>query len=326
MVKIVEAFAPSNIALCKYWGKRNNKLNLPVNSSLSISLGHKGTVTKGSIIDGNVNQIILNNIFITEQNNFYKKIVNFLNLLKIEYKLIPPETYLKIVTNSNIPIAAGLASSASGFAALVKALDKLFNWNLSLKKLSMLARLGSGSASRSLWHGFVKWHAGSKEDGTDSFAEPLNILWPNLCIGLLILDQQEKYISSREAMQITVDTSPLYNGWPKIAAKDFNTLELAIENQDFCLLGATAEANALAMHAMMLSARPAIMYSNSDTINNIRTIWELRYKYNINIYFTQDAGSNLKLLFLYEDFLKIKEYFPNIDLIRPFVNNEYKHE
>ena len=62
MVKIVEAFAPSNIALCKYWGKRNNKLNLPVNSSLSISLGYKGTVTKGSIIDGNVNQIILNNI------------------------------------------------------------------------------------------------------------------------------------------------------------------------------------------------------------------------------------------------------------------------
>lgn len=326
MVKIVEAFAPSNIALCKYWGKRNNKLNLPVNSSLSISLGYKGTVTKGSIIDGNVNQIILNNLLITEQNNFYKKIVNFLNLLKIEYKLIPPETYLKIVTNSNIPIAAGLASSASGFAALVKALEKLFNWNLSLKKLSILARLGSGSASRSLWHGFVKWHVGSKEDGTDSFAEPLNVLWPNLCIGLLILDQKEKYISSREAMQVTIDTSPLYSEWPKIAAKDLNTLEFAIKNQDFCLLGATAEANALAMHSMMLSARPAIMYSNSDTINNIRIIWELRYKHNINIYFTQDAGPNLKLLFLYEDFLKIKEYFPNIELIRPFMNNEYKHE
>jgi len=316
MVRVGKAFAPSNIALCKYWGKRDANLNLPVNSSLSISLGNKGAVTKVSV--NNIDQVILNNNLISEQNNFYKKIVSFLNLLRDQNVLINKKMFFKIDTNSNLPIAAGLASSASGFAALVKALDQLFDWNLSLKQLSILARLGSGSASRSLWNGFVKWHAGIKEDGTDSFAEPIDLVWPELCVGLLVVDNQEKYISSREAMQISVKTSPLYYAWQQLATKDLNTLETSIKTKNFSLFGATAEANALAMHAIMLSSRPAIIYSNSNTISNIKKIWKLRHHDNINLYFTQDAGPNLKLLFLYKDFAIVKEAFPELELIRPF--------
>lgn len=318
MINTATAFAPSNIALCKYWGKRDQKLNLPVNSSLSISLGQKGTVTTLSITNDDKHQIILNNNIVAEQSDFYKRIIIFLNLLINKYQLMLNNVYLKIEIISNIPIAAGLASSASGFAALVKALNQLFNWNLSLQELSILARLGSGSACRSLWPGFVKWHAGSKTDGTDSFGEPLDVFWPELTVGLLVLDQKQKYISSREAMQITLDSSPFYKEWPAIAAKDLYNLDVAIKNKDFCLLGYTAEANALAMHSLMLSARPAIMYSNADTINTINKIWELRYFNNINVYFTQDAGANLKLLFLEPDYLKIKELLPNIELIKPF--------
>jgi len=236
---------------------------------------------------------------------------------------MPNNIYLKIDIISNIPIAAGLASSASGFASLVKALDKLFAWNLSLKELSILARLDSGSACRSIWHGFVKWYAGSQLDGTDSFGEPLDVFWPELCIGLLILDKQQKYISSREAMQITLDSSPFYKEWPKIAAKDLYNLEKAIKSKDFNLLGYTAEANALAMHSLMLSSRPAIIYSSAETINNINKIWELRYFNNINAYFTQDAGANLKILFLESNYLKIKEVLPNMKLIKPF-EEKYK--
>jgi diphosphomevalonate decarboxylase len=316
MVRVGKAFAPSNIALCKYWGKRDANLNLPVNSSLSISLGNKGAVTKVSV--NNIDQVILNNNLISEQNNFYKKIVSFLNLLRDQNVLINKKMFFKIDTNSNLPIAAGLASSASGFAALVKALDQLFDWNLSLKQLSILARLGSGSASRSLWNGFVKWHAGIKEDGTDSFAEPIDLVWPELCVGLLVVDNQEKYISSREAMQISVKTSPLYYAWQQLATKDLNTLETSIKTKNFSLFGATAEANALAMHAIMLSSRPAIIYSNSNTISNIKKIWKLRHHDNINLYFTQDAGPNLKLLFLYKDFAIVKEAFSELELIRPF--------
>lgn len=310
------AFAPSNIALCKYWGKRSVELNLPVNSSLSISLGNKGASTKVSLIDSNLDVVILNNNQIDTQNNFYKKIVKFLDLFREQ--LPNKDTSFKIDTYSNIPIAAGLASSACGFAALIKALDQLFGWDLPAKNLSILARLGSGSACRSLFHGFVKWHSGVDEDGIDSFAESLDLDWPDFCVGLLILDQKEKYLSSRDAMKLSVETSPLYAAWKGLSIRDLDTIESAIKNKDFPLLGQTAEANALAMHAVMLSTRPAVMYSNSDTINNIQKIWQLRREHNIELYFTQDAGPNLKLLFLSKDIARVKEFFPNVEIIEPF--------
>lgn len=310
------AFAPSNIALCKYWGKRSLELNLPINSSLSISLANKGTTTKVSLINCDTDVVILNNNQVDNNSNFYKKIVKFLDLFKDQ--LPNNKTAFRVVTSSNIPIAAGLASSACGFAALVKALDQLFNWNLPVKELSILARLGSGSACRSLFDGFVKWHAGIKLDGSDSFAERLNVSWPEFCIGLLIFDQKEKYLSSRDAMLLSVETSPLYAVWPDLADQDLTTIESAINNQDFVLLGQTAEANALAMHSVMLSARPAIMYSNSETINNIQKIWDIRRKHNLELYFTQDAGSNLKLLFLSKDIAIIEQLFPKVEIIQPF--------
>ena len=310
------AFASSNIALCKYWGKRSLDLNLPINSSLSISLANKGATTKVSLINSDTDVVILNSNQVDNNSNFYKKIVKFLDLFKDQ--LPNNKTTFRVVTSSNIPIAAGLASSACGFAALVKALDQLFNWNLSLKELSILARLGSGSACRSLFDGFVKWHAGIQADGSDSFAERLNVSWPEFCIGLLIFDQKEKYLSSREAMLLSVETSPLYAVWPDLANQDLTVIESAINNQDFVLLGQTAEANALAMHSVMLSARPAIMYSNSETINNIEKIWNTRRKHNLELYFTQDAGPNLKLLFLAKDIALIKQFFPEVEIIQPF--------
>lgn len=310
------AFASSNIALCKYWGKRSLDLNLPINSSLSISLANKGATTKVSLINSDTDVVILNSNQVDNNSNFYKKIVQFLDLFKDQ--LPNNKTAFRVVTSSNIPIAAGLASSACGFAALVKALDQLFNWNLSLKELSILARLGSGSACRSLFDGFVKWHAGIQADGSDSFAERLNVSWPEFCIGLLIFDQKEKYLSSREAMLLSVETSPLYAVWPDLANQDLTVIESAINNQDFVLLGQTAEANALAMHSVMLSARPAIMYSNSETINNIEKIWNTRRKHNLELYFTQDAGPNLKLLFLAKDIALIKQFFPEVEIIQPF--------
>ena len=184
------AFAPSNIALCKYWGKRSVELNLPVNSSLSISLGNKGAFTKVSLINHRQDLVLVNNHPTDPKDQFYVKLVKFLDLFREQ--LPDQHTAFKVDTYANIPIAAGLASSACGFAALVKALDQLFGWNYSLKQLSILARLGSGSACRSIFNGFVKWHKGILADGTDSFAEPLEQSWTDLCIGLLIVSQHEK--------------------------------------------------------------------------------------------------------------------------------------
>ncbi|MGI9214685.1 MAG: diphosphomevalonate decarboxylase, partial [Gammaproteobacteria bacterium] len=285
------AFAPSNIALCKYWGKRSVELNLPVNSSLSISLGNKGAFTKVSLINHRQDLVLVNNHPTDPKDQFYVKLVKFLDLFREQ--LPDQHTAFKVDTYANIPIAAGLASSACGFAALVKALDQLFGWNYSLKQLSILARLGSGSACRSIFNGFVKWHKGILADGTDSFAEPLEQSWTDLCIGLLIVSSEKKYIISRDAMLLSVATSPLYASWEELASKDLALLENAINNQDFELFGTTLEANALAMHSIMLSSRPSIMYSNADTILNIKKIWQLRKERKLSLYFTQDAGPNL---------------------------------
>ena len=179
------AFAPTNNALCKYWGKRNQELNLPVTSSLSISLGEKGATTTLTVNNQSHDNIILNQKKVELTTTFAQRLIQFLDLFRRDY-------FFDINIQTNIPIAAGLASSACGFAALVQALNQLFGWELSPIELSILARLGSGSASRSIWQGFVEWHAGVRKDGMDSYAECLEKKWPELCIGLLLLDSNEK--------------------------------------------------------------------------------------------------------------------------------------
>jgi diphosphomevalonate decarboxylase len=307
--KYGEAFAPANIALCKYWGKRDTELNLPVTSSLSISLGDKGAQTRIALSNDDGDQIKLNGNIVAPDTEFARRIINFLNLFRNETNL-----YFVVDTKSNIPIEAGLASSAAGFAALIQALDQLFGWQLDKTQLSILARLGSGSACRSLWQGFVKWHAGTTQDGMDSFAESLSYTWDNLCVGLLTVSTKPKHISSREAMQRTVATSRYYKLWPDQVENDLRNLITAIKTHNFTLLGETAEANAIAMHALALTSNPAILYSTSTTITMIEKIWRRRAS-GLNIYFTQDAGPNLILLFLQQDVDKIKHEFPELEVI-----------
>nr|WP_244668482.1 hypothetical protein [Candidatus Liberibacter africanus] len=116
------AFLPSNIALCKYWGKRDSKLNLPFNNSLSLSLGCLGTTTHITVIDSDADCIILNGQKISPQSSFFNRITQFCDLFR-QFK----ESYFLIETSNNIPTKAGLASSASGFAALTLALFRIYS-------------------------------------------------------------------------------------------------------------------------------------------------------------------------------------------------------
>lgn len=185
------------------------------------------------------------------------------------------------------------------------------------KDLSILARLGSGSAARSLWHGFVEWQAGQADDGMDSYGEYLKSEWKNLRVGLHLLSTQEKPLSSREAMQRTVKTSHLYQAWPKQVEYDLTEIKSAILTKDFEKLGCRAEANALAMHATMWSSWPPVVYALPETLQAMQTVWQLRAA-GTPVYFTQDAGPNLKLLFLAESTEKIKSSFPSLEICIPF--------
>lgn len=305
-------YAPTNIALCKYWGKRDTELNLPVTSSLSIALPDKGSMTTLSFNQGSVDTVSLNGQEVPADSQFVKRIVQFLDLFRIQD---PWSLHLDI--KMNLPVAAGLASSACGFASIVCALNDLFQWQLTQRDMSILARLGSGSAARSLWNGFVIWHEGMREDGMDSVGEPIECEWSSLRIGILSIADQEKPISSRDAMLRTVNSSSLYNCWPRKVSQDLAIFKQALKTKNFSLLAGTAESNALAMHATMLSSWPPICYFLPETLVAMQQVWALRHD-GCEVYFTEDAGPNLKLLFQEADTALLQKTFPNLEVISVF--------
>lgn len=286
------ARAHTNIALIKYWGKRDESLFLPMNSSLSITLDKFFTTTTVyfcSCLSEDV--FILNNQIASEKE--VVKITRFLDRIR---EISEIGAHAMVHSINNVPTAAGFASSASGFAALTAAATKALGLNLDSNTLSRLARQGSGSACRSIHGGFVEWQKGEKEDGTDSFAKPIisEKEW-DLSILSVLLTSEPKMITSREGMKRTVETSPFYSGWLAGVEQDFRTAKEAIRTRDFEKLGCVVEANALKMHATTLGANPPFTYWNSATIDVIQEVQHLR-SLGLQAYFTIDAGPNVKVL------------------------------
>ncbi|NLM35258.1 MAG: diphosphomevalonate decarboxylase [Clostridiales bacterium] len=291
------AKANTNIALIKYWGKRDENLFLPMNSSLSITLDRFYTVTTVEFQEKlEKDQFFLNGKPASdkEANNVYSFLDKIRNRFSVNLHAI-------VSSENKVPTAAGLASSASGFAALVAAATKALKLDIEERELSILARQGSGSACRSVYGGFVEWQKGKREDGKDSFA--IQLLPENqwqLSILSVMVNSKEKKVSSREAMKRTVEKSPFYLGWLQGVERDLDLAKKAIEVRDFQALGEVMEANALKMHGTMLGAEPPILYWESGTLEVIKQVQELRLS-GINAYFTIDAGPNVKVLCLPED-------------------------
>jgi len=308
-----EHFAPSNIALCKYWGKRDSELNLPVNASLSVSLDQLGSRTRVEPIEADSDDVWLNGVRQAADSRFARRVSAFIDLFRSRH----PELAFRVDTGNNIPTAAGLASSASGFAALTKAMNDAFGLGLSSTEQSVVARLGSGSACRSLFDGFVEWRMGVRADGLDSHGVALEQRWPGLCIGLLKVDESEKSVDSRAGMQRTKETAHLYQSWPLQAAADMSKLQQAIETRDFALLGSVAEQNALSMHATMIASWPPLLYWQPDSVAAMQKVWRLRAE-GLALYFTMDAGPNLKLLFESASRTALETHFPGLEIVQPF--------
>lgn len=304
-----EQFAPVNIALGKYWGKRHFSGNLPTNDSLSITLPEHGSSTSITVSD--CDQVQLNSNAVAASDKFHQRLFSFLDAIDCQ------RPKLRVSTQNNIATAAGLASSASGFAALIGALDQLCNWQLSQREWSILARIGSGSACRSIANGFVRWHRGERADGLDSFAQPINTPLPGLAVGLLTLTTAEKAIGSTQGMQQTLDTCPLFKAWPEFANQSVERLALSIAQQNISALLAEAEHNAMTMHATMIATQPSILYWQPESVAVIQKVRALRAQ-GLQLYLTMDAGPNVKLLFHQQDSQDVLAYFPTAEVILPF--------
>src|SRR5690625_311208 len=306
------ARANSNIALIKYWGKRNEEIILPTNNSLSVTLDGLYTETTVEFDEQlTKDQITLNNEVVTGVP--YERVTKFLNLFRTYTG--KEDLYAKIDSVNHVPTAAGFASSASGFAALAAATAEALQLDLSDTQLSKFTRQGSGSACRSIYGGFVEWEKGEKEDGSDSYAVQIapQSHW-DLRVAAVVLTAQEKDVSSRDGMKLTVDTSVFYDGWLKSIPKDLQEIKAGINARDFEKVGSIAEANCLRMHATTLGAYPPFTYWQDSTLTVMQRVQQLR-KEQVPAYFTIDAGPNVKVLYLPEDEEKVLQAMQEIDAV-----------
>lgn len=274
------AHAHPNIALIKYWGKAAGTGNVPAVPSLSVTLDTLTTTT--TVCESDVDRIRLNGRDVVDA-----KISGCLHDLRQRYG-IPP---VAVTTDNDFPTAAGLASSASGFAALVTAIDGAFGLNLDAETRSVRAREASASAARSMYGGFVTL------DGPDWQARALldAAAWP-MKVVIAITDAAAKAVPSSAGMRESAQ-SPYFRGWVTSARDDFSAAVDAVGARDFTALALLAEQSCLKMHGLMLATGPGLLYWNAATVACLHRIRALRED-GVDVFFTVDAGPQVKAVCL----------------------------
>ena len=325
------AIAHSNIALIKYWGRWNKappELNIPSNDSVSITkYGFSGNThlqTHTTIEfseDFKEDKAILNNNLLKGRD--MEKVLKITNplrkLKKIDYKF-------KMMSFNDFPTQAGLASSAAGFAALTIASTKALNLDMTQEELSTFARLGSGSAARSIHGGFVYWHRGISHE--TSYAEQIckaNDFDINAIIA--IIDKGKKDVTS-DAGHESANTSIFNAIRVEKSHEQAEEIKRAILDDDFKKVGAIAEKNCIYMHAVMMTSKPALFYWNPLTLRVIKKVLQIRKSAKLDCFFTIDAGPNVHCLCRPEIIEYVQNMLENIEgiketiLVRP-ANDSY---
>lgn len=282
------AVAHPNIALIKYWGKSDIDRNIPAVGSLSITLDGLTTTTTVSFgADLEEDEFLLGGEAAPEMAG---RVTRCLDLLRGR---VGVQTRARVESDNDFPTAAGLASSASGFAALVTAADAALGADIPRVELAEMARRASGSAARSIFGGFVELRLtpdGPNPTETRQILEPSG--WP-LQVVVAVTETGPKEVGSTEGMVLTEQTSPFYSGWVSSSEEDLAAARRAIERRDFEALADVSESSCLKMHAAMMTARPGLVYWNGATVDCIRRVRDLRSD-GVPVFFTVDAGPQVK--------------------------------
>ncbi|HET7306525.1 MAG TPA: diphosphomevalonate decarboxylase [Gammaproteobacteria bacterium] len=288
------AQAQPNIALIKYWGKRDIALNLPAAGSLSITLESLWTRT-GVAFDPTLDRDRLN-LNGAEDAAQAGRASACLDLLRARAGV---DWRARIDSHNNFPTGAGLASSASGFAALVRAAAAALEVDLDARELSILARRGSGSAARSIFGGFVEMAAGTRADGEDAFAQPVlgATEWP-LQVVVAVTSKRAKSIGSTAGMELSRRTSPFYADYVATTPGDLAAARRAVLGRNFEALAALSEHSCLKMHGMMLATQPGLLYWSGATVECLHRVRALREQEGLGVFFTVDAGPQVKAICL----------------------------
>jgi diphosphomevalonate decarboxylase len=297
-VSIATAVAHPNIALCKYWGKRDRALNLPATPSLSLTLSP--FTTRTSVNWGaDADEAWMNGQLLDGREA--RRIFMCLDLLD------PWRPRCVVTTENNFPTAAGLASSSSGFAALVRAADAASGRQRPIEELAVAARRGSGSATRSLFGGWVEWGMGTKADGSDSHGVPVAPAdhW-DVRMLVAVLAPGPKETSSTDGMVHTQRTSPYFPVWTECAPVDVEEARAAVRARDLEGLGRIMERSSMRMHASMLAADPPLCYWRAGTLAAVQAVRDLRAA-GVSAWYTMDAGPNVKVLCATPDAERVRD-------------------
>ena len=300
MSSTASAAAHPNIAFIKYWGNKDQALRIPTNSSLSMNLKELETRTTVSF-DPSIKE---DHLFLNENPAGGDALDRVSSLLERVRKIAEINTFARVESQNNFPAGAGIASSASAFAALSVAASRAAGLSLSERDLSRLARTGSGSASRSIPGGFVEWQAGS--DHESSFAA--SIVPPDhwdLVDLILIISQDHKETGSTQG-HILADTSPLQKARVEDVGRRLEICRSALLKKDFPVFGDIVEQDSNLMHAVMMTSIPALYYWLPGTLEVMRGVVSWR-KEGIQVCYTIDAGPNVHLLCPASEVKKVRQ-------------------
>ena len=335
LTKDIEVFAscPSNIALIKYWGKYEGQI--PANPSISFTLSNCKTETKMIFKSGEKFSV---KTFLArkEETKFSEKIEKYFRSIEKFLPWILQGSFV-IETENTFPHSSGIASSASGFGAIAKCLmemDKAFSGKdfFDVKKASFLARLGSGSACRSVYDGLVVWGEVNEVEGSsDLYAvkypnEEIHPIFRDFNDYVLLIHEGQKSVSSTVGHGL-MNTNPYAERRFQEARENFVPMKEILKSGDLQAFMKLVEHEALTLHAMMMMSDPAFILMQTGTLQVINRVWEFRKETNLPLFFTLDAGANVHLLFLSEkkaeitNFIETEllQYTQNGGIVRDFM-------
>ena len=312
--------ASPNIALIKYWGKKDEELIIPDNDSISITLDINDMHSYTTI---STSSSMTNDIFYfdnVQQIKLSKRMQKVLNEVRRRLKNDNQKTFVEIRSHNTFPASTGLASSASAYASLAVALTNLFNLENPQSTTAYLARIGSGSAVRSVYGGFVRWS--SEGDSLSSCIYPAEH-WSELRIIILIFNSNKKSVSSTDAMQRTRETSTLFQARLSTINKKIDKLIEAIKTKDFNTFAEIVMKDSSQFHAVCMDTYPPVIYLNEQSkhlIDLVHSYNHMNENQTLKVAYTFDAGPN-PFCFIHnehvEEFLRLLKYFyptTNVDV------------
>lgn len=305
----------SNIAFIKYWGVDDATLNLPQNNSISMTLADAHTTTtvewlaKAQLPQ---DELVIDGVRFDERKA--ARLVRHLDRIRDRAAV---DWRARVVSQNNFPMASGIASSASGFAALTAAACHALNLSWDATRLSAIARRGSGSASRSLFGGFVEWERG--HDDTTSVAHQLHAPdhWPLYDL-VAVVSGAEKAVSSEQGHRLAI-SSPLNSGRVASLPTALAEVRAALATRDLHRLGPVIEQDALAMHAVMMTSTPSLLYWQPGTLEIIQAVRHWREHDGLQAYFTIDAGPNVHVLCEANDVATVQTHLATLSSVQQII-------